>query len=132
MRREFGVAGSWGSSRAELSRELGRAEPGAEPSRVEPSRVELGVEPGVERPGSGGFVLGLGLQMSGVGVAIGCVIYECLEHEVDMYATVMFSYSVCMLILFRCVCKDSWGPWGRQVCGSEVETTIYTGDRVMM
>ena len=67
-----------------------------------------------------------------MGVAIGCVIYECLEHEVDMYATVMFSYRVCMLILFRCVCKDSRGPGGLQVCGSEVETSIYTGNWVVV
>ena len=113
---------------ARLSRESSRVEP----SRVQSSQAKLGVEPGVERPGSGGFVLGFGLEMSGVGVAIGCLIYECLEHEVDMYATVMFSYRVCMIILFRCVCKNSWGPGGRQVCGSEVETSIYTGNWVVV
>ena len=32
--------------------------------------------------------------MPGVVVAIGCIVYECLEHEVDIYAAVMFSYRV--------------------------------------
>ena len=75
---------------ARLSRESSRVEP----SRVQSSQAKLGVEPGVERPGSGGFVLGIGLEMPGVVVAIGCIVYECLEHEVDIYAAVMFSYRV--------------------------------------
>ena len=82
---------------ARLSRESSRVEP----SRVQSSQVKLGVEPGVERPGSGGFVLGFGLGVSGVGVAIGGIIYECLEHEDVMYAIVMFSYRVCMLIFIQ-------------------------------
>ena len=51
-------------------------------------------ELGGRRPGPGGFVLGIGLEMLGVVVAIGCIVYECLEHEVDIYAAVMFSYRV--------------------------------------
>ena len=70
--------------------------------------------------------------MPGVVVAIGCIVYECLEHEVDIYAAVMFSYRVCMLILFRCACEDSRGPGGLQVCWSEVETSIYTGNWVVV
>ena len=78
MRRESGVAGSWEPSRA---RSLGRGKSGAEPSQ----------EPRGRRPGPGGFVLGIGLEMPGVVVAIGCIVYECLEYEVDIYAAVMFS-----------------------------------------
>ena len=36
-----------------------------------------------------------------MGVAIGGIIYECLEHEDVMYAIVMFSYRVCMLIFIQ-------------------------------
>ena len=105
MRREFEVAGSWEPSRAELSQEPwpGRARSRAEPSRArslgrgksgaEPSQ-EPSLEPRGRRPGPGGFVLGIGLEMPGVVVAIGCIVYECLEHEVDIYAAVMFSYRV--------------------------------------
>ena len=88
-----------------MGAEPSRAGPGAwaRPSQ-EPSRVELGAwaeasqessqEPRGRRPGPGGFVLGIGLEMPGVVVAIGCIVYECLEHEVDIYAAVMFSYRV--------------------------------------
>ena len=75
---------------ARLSRESSRVEP----SRVQSSQVKLGVEPGVERLGAGGFVLGFGL-------AIGGIIYECLEHEDVMYASVMFSYRVYMFIFMQ-------------------------------
>ena len=107
-------------SRVEPSRarSLGRTKPGAEP-RQEPSqepraesrepRVESReprAEPRAEsrRLGPGGFVRGIGLELLGVVVAIGCIVYECLEHEVDSYAAVMFSYRVYTL----CVTKSVW------------------------
>ena len=51
----------------------------------------------------------------------------------DIYAAVMLvaesgCYRVCMLILFRCASEDSRGSRGLQVCRSEVETNIYTGN----
>ena len=77
-------------SRVETSRarSLGRAKPGAEPSQ-EPSQESRG-----RRPGPGGFVLGIGLELPGVVVAIGCIVYECLEHEVDIYAAVIVIESI--------------------------------------
>ena len=77
------------------------AKPSQELRRVEPSRVESlgraksGVGPSQEpSQGPGGFVFGLGLEMPGVVVAIGCIVYECLEHEVDIYAAVIVIESI--------------------------------------
>ena len=82
MRKESGVVESWGpraGGRVESGRarslgrfesSLGRAKSGAEPSQESRGR----------RPGLGGFVLEIGLGMSGVVVAIGCIVYECVEH----------------------------------------------------
>ena len=71
-----------GLGRAELSQGLE-----VEPSRARGlGRVRSGAEPSQESrcwgpgPGPGGFVLEIGLEMSGVVVAIGCIVYECLEH----------------------------------------------------
>ena len=73
------------------------------------------------------------LEMSGVVVAIGCIVYECLEHgsifmQLLCLVTESGCYKVCMLILFRCASEDSRGSRGLQVCRSEVETNIYTGN----
>ena len=52
------------------------------------------------------------LEMSGVVVAIGCIVYECLEHgSIFMQLLCLLikfgCYKVCMLILFRCASGDS-------------------------
>ena len=140
MRRESGVVKSWGakswrSGRAEPSQELGPGRVGSlgpAKSGAEPSQESRG-----RRPGPGGFVLEIGLEMSGVVVAIGCIVYECLEHGsifMQLLCLVIESgcYKVCMLILFRCASEDSRGSRGLQVCRSEVETSVYTGNLLVV
>ena len=86
----------------ELEVELSRAEPGA--------WAESGQGPSRARSrDAGGLDLGLGLEglywklakMSGVFVAIGCIVYECLEHWLDIYAAVMLSDN---LVIAKSVC----------------------------
>ena len=43
--------------------------------------VAGGLESGGRRPGPGGFVLGIGLEMHGVVVAVGCIVYEWLSEH---------------------------------------------------
>ena len=105
------VVKSWGP------RAGGRVEPSQE---ARPSQVRGRAEPGVEMLEAWTWAwawrvcTGNWLEMSGVVVAIGCIVYECLEHGsifMQLLCLVIESgcYKVCMLILFRCASEDCRG-----------------------